>query len=182
MTLPSLAIALDKEVRSAWSAATDARRRSDLPMTIALIGPDAARAAQALAGISQLEAVVFSARGTRSREDWFSIEIATDRGGLPNGTEATTRGTYRIPSTLARALTLPGRRIIILTDIDTVPPDAAVGLRGVLDIGGTEFPGLGRTSPEAQVVLAAETLPEHVRRDLEGRIDIFIELGGKGPE
>lgn len=176
MTHATSPIQLTNEVRAVWQAARSAHQLGT-KMTVAVTGIGAARTAQSLAALTGVETVVFSASGVRGRADWYSIEVATAREGLPEGTRATGRGTYRLPTLLVNSLRRPGPRILIIQDLDDVPADAVIGLRGPLD----EFPGSnphfsGSVTPDVQVVLAQTALSAEARSALEGRIDAFIEL------
>ena len=173
-------IQLGDEVRAVWNAARRARA-SGAKMTVAVIGQSAPRAAQALAATSGIETVVFSATGVKGRRDWYAIEVETSRDGLPDGTEVTSRGTYRLPTLLADALIRPGDRIVIIQDVSDVPPDAFTALRGPLDEAPGSNPGLrGPVSPDVQVVFAWESHAGDVRGVLNGRIAVFIDLDRHG--
>ena len=176
MPASSAVVKLSDPVRKLWKI--ERKRHLDgRRSVVTIVGPEAGRAALALAALTDAQVTVFPADGVRTVKDWYSIEVRTSFEGLPDGTEVTRSGTCRIRSFVPEALTRSGDHILVIHGIDRVPPDALNGLRGALDDSHPQVPPFGPpVSSQTQIVLTAEKLSRDSADVLIERLGTVIRI------
>jgi MoxR-like ATPase len=138
---------MPKAVRDKWAAIrkAHAKRRK----AVAIIGPTGTAKTMAIEGLAHAEGVdfvKFDAGGVIEPGDWFGTMTITEGG------------TFRfIPSDLLRALTEPGKRILLIDEANRASGRAAVALLPVLDGSGrVTVPQLGQSvmlNPDVMVCM-----------------------------
>lgn len=168
-------VVMSKQTRAKWQAARQAHRDGD-PMVVAIVGPSGAgktHLVHALSAEEGMEVVKFDASGVVEPGDWFGTVVLDSTG------------TRFVPSDLLTAITTPGKRTLLLDEMNRSMSRALNALLPLLDGSGSiTIPQSGqrvRVNPEVQVVvtanigsafLATEPLDEAVRT----RIGEWLEV------